>query len=400
MNKSYQLEELHSLLFDSYLKSGLYLLDTDLEDEEIERNVKELECFSYYKSSLTPTKDCTGFEWFIVQLSLDFESDEIKDLRSYFLKGSIMNRDTILLSMLNLIMMELSSQRKTIIHVCGEFDLTTLSHEDITKLQDAINVSTYPVIIVNKKRTIDSSITIVSLRDTKNTNKMNRTEKLHISYKHDNAYSAALDSILSGLKKNGIPYSIDEYDIMYRDNIDDYEKEIGASGCVIMFVAPSYLKSLDCMYEMTQMFKNGNVRNRVFPVVDMGEISRNGDGLKQIKDYWQNEKERKAEQIKEEPGGSSFVIKEIEKIDDIIITLNEFWTFISRNSTGNYEQMIANDAALLIEEIRKTRSFIGNEINNLFIPTDDTQPAGFRTVIQNGNQSVYIENNTGTININ
>ena len=229
---------------------------------------------------------------------------------------------------------------------------------------------------------------------------MDRVEELHISYKHDSAYECALKAIQTGLEKNGVPYSIDEYDIMYRDSIDDYEKEIGASGRVIMFVVPSYLKSLDCMFEMTQMFKNGNIRNRIFPVVDMGGIPRNGDGLKQIKDYWQGEKERKAEQIKEEPGGSSFVIKEIEKIDDIIVTLNDFWSFISRYSTGKYEQMIENDATLLIEEINKMHPTSGAVLEETFVPSGDTKPAGFRTVVQNGEKSVYIENNSGTININ
>ena len=187
---------------------------------------------------------------------------------------------------------------------------------------------------------------------------------------------------------------------MYRDSIDDYEKEIGASDRVIMFVIPSYLKSLDCMFEMTQMFKNGNVRKRIYPVVDMGGIPRNGDGLKQIKDFWQEEKVRKSEQIKTEPGGSSFVMQEIEKIDDIILTLNAFWSFICRDSTGKYEKMIENDAALLIEELNKTWPKESGLIDENFVPSDDVKPAGYRTVIQNGEKSVYVENNTGTININ
>ena len=41
-----------------------------------------------------------------------------------------------------------------------------------------------------------------------------------------------------------------------------------------------------------------------------------------------------------------------------------------------------------------------DKIDGLFVPTDDTQPAGFRTVVQNGEKSVYVENNMGTINVN
>ena len=400
MNKNYQQEKLRRMLTDSSLKSGLYLIDTDLDDEEIGHYIKETDRFAYYRGSLTPTNDCTGFEWFVIKLSLAFETNEIKDLRNFFLSDPAKRQDTILLSLLVLIMRELSTDRITIIHVCGSVGLTSLSHEDISKLNEAIIESSYPVIIVNKKRTVDPLITTVSLRETKRVDKMDRVDVIHISYKHDSTYDSALKAIQTGLEKNGIPYSIDEYDIMYRDSIDDYEKEIGASDRVIMFVVPSYLTSLDCMFEMTQMFKNGNVRNRIYPVVDMGGIPRNSNGLKQIKDYWQSEKERKAEQIKAEPGGSSFVIKEIEKIDNIIVTLNNFWDFICRNFTGKYEQMIENDAALLMEELNKTQPIKNDEIDGHFVPTDDTQPAGFRTVVQNGEKSVYIENNTGTINFN
>ena len=36
MNKAYELEQFHKLLVDPDLASGLYLLDTELTDEEIE----------------------------------------------------------------------------------------------------------------------------------------------------------------------------------------------------------------------------------------------------------------------------------------------------------------------------------------------------------------------------
>ena len=401
MNKGYQLGQLHRMLTDPSLKSGLYLIDTDLDDDEIGLYVRESERFKYYRGSLMPTQDCTGFEWFIIKLSFDCESDEIKDLRNALLGEKIKGKDTVYLSLLVLVMRKLGAEKRTIIHISSQFDLASLSHEDLTKLNEAIIDCKNPVIIVNKRRTIDSLIKTISLKETIVVdNKMDRTEVLHISYRHDAAYEDALKSIQIGLEKNAIPYSIDEYDIMYRDNIDDYEKEIGASDKVIMFVVPAYLTSLDCMFEMTQMFKNGNVRKRIFPIVDMGGIPRNGDGLKQIKDFWQEEKIRKSEQIKTEPGGSSFVMQEIEKIDDIILTLNAFWSFIYRDSTGKYEKLIENDAALLIEELNKTWPKESGLIDENFVPSDDVKPAGYRTVIQNGEKSVYVENNTGTININ
>lgn len=103
--------------------------------------------------------------------------------------------------------------------------------------------------------------------------------------------------------------------------------------------------------------------------------------------------------IKTEPGGSSFVIQEIQKIDDVIKTLDDLWFFICRGFTGKFEELIKNDAAMLMEFIKESRPRVEAPIDEKFIPSDGTKPAGFRNVIQNGEKSVYVENNTGTINI-
>lgn len=400
MNRIYQREQLLRLLDSPYLSSGLYLIDTDLEDEEIEYYIKKHDEFVYHKESLIPSAGSTGLELFVIKLSCACENDEIVDLRKYLLTGTAKNRDSILFALLTLVMRNVSAERKVVIHIRGRFDLTSLTDDEVSLFDAALDDHGNPIIVINKQRTVNPLIKTISLKGNKYTyQNMNRIEMLHISYKHDDAYEDVMKAIRTGLEKNGIPYSIDEYDIMYRDNIDDYEKEIGASSMVIMFVIPSYLESLDCMFEMTQMFKNGNVRERIFPVVDMGDIPRNGDGLKKVKDFWQKEKVRKSEQITTEPGSSSFVIQEIQKIDDVIKTLDDLWFFICRGFTGKFEELIKNDAAMLMEIIKESKPRVVAPIDEKFIPSDDTKPAGFRNVIQNGEKSVYVENNTGTINI-
>lgn len=400
MNRIYQREQLLRLLDSPYLSSGLYLIDTDLEDEEIEYYIKKHDEFVYHKGSLIPSAGSTGLELFVIKQSYACENDEIADLRKFLLTGTAKNRNSILLALLTLIMRNISAERKAVIHIRGRFDLTSLTDDEVSLFDAALDDHGNPIIVINKQRTVNPLIKTISLKGNKYTyQNMNRIEMLHISYKHDDAYEDVMKAIRTGLEKNGIPYSIDEYDIMYRDNIDDYEKEIGASSMVIMFVIPSYLESLDCMFEMTQMFKNGNVRERIFPVVDMGDIPRNGDGLKQVKDFWQKEKVRKSEQIKTEPGSSSFVIQEIQKIDDVIKTLDDLWFFICREFTGKFEELIKNEAAMLMEIIKESKLRVEAPIDEKFIPSDDTKPAGFREVIQNGEKTVYVENNTGTINI-
>lgn len=227
-----------------------------------------------------------------------------------------------------------------------------------------------------------------------------RLDKVHISYKHDAAYEYALKAIKTGLDKNNIPYSIDEYDIMYRSNIDDYEKEIGLSDRVVMFVVPNYFKSLDCMFEMTQIFKKGNIEERIFPVVDLEVISRDSNGLMTIKKYWIDEKNKKLEQFSVNAVKSSFLRAEIDKIEELLYELDDFWTFICRNSTGDFKKLIENDAALLIEEIQKSLQKEGVNIDEKLTPSNNIDPIIFRKVNQSGEKSIYIENNLGNITIN
>jgi len=228
----------------------------------------------------------------------------------------------------------------------------------------------------------------------------NRLRKVHISYKHDRKYDNALEAIKNGLKKNNIDYSIDVQDIKYRDDIVQYEKEIGSADKVIMFIIAPYLTSLDCMFEMTEIFKNTDVRNRVFPIVDMSPITRDRIGLKEIKDYWREQKDNALVQMQKESGSSDYVINDLSKINAILKALDEFWDYIVHINTGNFEKLIENEAALLMEEIQRSIPSKTVEFEERFVPSGDTQPTVIRKTTQNGEKSVYVENNTGSIIIN
>ena len=406
MIRDYQIEPLRRLLENPMIQSGLYLIDTELDDEELGTYLKSIGNYAYHKGPLMPSKDSTVLELLVIRLSYKFDNEDIKDLRKYLLSDATKKRDNVLLCLLVQMMSCLSAKQKVIIHLYGELDLTSLIHEELCMLKESLTDNKNPIVIVSKKRCsdemkCDSLLTTITLTEEKKYRLMeNRTAVVHFSYKHDAAFEDAMKAIENGLNKNNIPFSKDEYDIMYRGNIDDYEKEIGASDRVIMFVIPSYLKSLDCMFEMTQMFKQGNVRERIFPVVNMGGIARNSDGLKEIKDYWQGEKIRKSDQIKDEPGGSTFVLGEIKKIDDILKTMDDFWFFLCREYSGNFYKLIENDASLLIDELKKTFPSVDKiSTCDSFEPTGDTQPVLIRKSNQFGEKSVYIENNIGNITI-
>ena len=396
MNKKYQLGQLRRVIENPDITSGLYLIDTVLDDKEIEKYIKELDGYAYLKLSLLPPKDSSVFEMFVIGLIYKFNNQTLKEMMRPLLSDT-QKRDNVLLTIL-IDIMKNHIERRTILHLEGEKDLSSFLHEDLCKLKASLDYSLHPIIIINKpKHAIgikkDPNINIITFE--KNYFMKKRTEKVHISYKHDDAHKDAILAIINGLEENHIPYSIDEYDLQYRDNIDDYEKEIGSSDIVIMLVTSGYLKSIECMFEMTQIFKSGNIKERVFPVVDMGEFKRNDNSLKNIKFFWNEERNIKIDAIRQsilQP-----ITDGVKKIDGILNTIDDLWNFLCRHNSGNYEKLIENNAELLMEEIKKYLypEFAPDTEN--FTPTTATKPMETRVITQNGKKSLYIEKNLGDI---
>ena len=389
------------------LKSGLFLIDTDLTDEEIEKYLKSFGIFSYVREALFPSSEGSAFEMFVVGLSYKCDSPDILTRRKQLFAAEGRRLGGVLYSMVIEMMGALCRSDISVLHISGELDLSSLSHEELCILKESMAHHYNRIIVLSKQKHVvdseyDNLIRRVSLKEQKYSFSYmeNAIDKVHITYKHDDEHEEALNAVLAGLDKESIPYSIDRYDILYRSSIDEYEKEIGQADRVIMFVIPDYLKSLDCMFEMTEIFKNGYVKERTFPVVDLGEMKKNGDSLKQLKDYWQGEKVRKLEMMKTEPGGSEFIMQETRKIDTIISTLDKFWLFICRESTGQYDKLIENDAALLVEEIGKAMTTQTGCSDEAFVAPGTTRPQSNRTTNQNGARSVYVEENNGTLIIN
>ena len=149
MNKDYQLEQLRRLLENPVLQSGLYLIDTDLEDGEIEKYVKETSSCSYVTAPLLPTKEYSTFDLFVLGLSYQCNSSEVKRQRDQYLTIE-RGREALVYSLSILVVRELCSNGKSVLHVQGDMDLDSLDYEDIWKLKDALAHHNIPVLVVSK----------------------------------------------------------------------------------------------------------------------------------------------------------------------------------------------------------------------------------------------------------
>ena len=83
-------------------------------------------------------------------------------MRGLFFTGSS-PRELLIQSILALMMRYVSEKKNAIIHICGDFDLTSLAHDDLFILQEALTKGTNPIVIVNKKKAIAPLIKFFSL---------------------------------------------------------------------------------------------------------------------------------------------------------------------------------------------------------------------------------------------
>ena len=401
MNKEYQLKQLGRMLQSRQLQSGLYLLDTDLSDDELEFFLKSINDCHYIKEVLVPTTKGNALELFLVGLSHSCDRNlDVSKLSIAEDRG----KDTLLYKLLIDVLKGICRKRINVIHICGEVDLLSICSEDLHKLHGALLHNIETILVIGRQQSeIFGVHTIIKRILMKGKIRMSmELSKVYISYRHDSKYDGVLDSIKKGLRSHGINFSIDQNSLRYKDNIEEYEKEIGQADRVIMIMTPGYFKSPACMFEMTQIFEYGRVEERVFPIVDMGDIARNGDGLRQIKEFWQSEKEKKAQELVKEPGNSRFRITEIEKIDNIICRLDDLWQFIVHVNTASIEELTKDDAAMLIVALKKSlcTSPVDTDMCRLSLLSTDTKPTTSRAVVQHGDKSIYIENNSGDIIIN
>ena len=380
---------------------GVFFIETPLADTELDDVVIGME--NVIKLGLFCSSEEQPFiEALVLSITHYLNDDDINRLTDSFMCGSHVHKNSIISQILFRCFSCFDSQELRII-ILSTIGRSIITDGDVVLLNNALREqkSAIAVVLASHRINGNNQIDINSLNMEK---KNNNLDKVHISYKHLTRHANAIDVIYNSLKDAGILVSMDKHDVEIRDSIRVYEDEIGHSKQVIIVITPEYLHSIQCMYELKEIVKNGNIRRRITAIVEIDDITRDADGLRKVKDYWQNEKTRKAEQIKTEPGQIKVLTEELSIINDIITELDDVWKYISEIMTGNIDELTANDAQKLVEIIKKALAedadFAPISSISAVSSTTATQTAPILKEIHQGAKSIYIEKHEGDIIIN
>src|SRR4051812_19256236 len=75
------------------------------------------------------------------------------------------------------------------------------------------------------------------------------------------------DAIDNDFKSVGITFQRDVRDVNYTESIKDFMHRIGKSDFVVMLISDEYIKSENCMYEVTELLGAHEFEKRILPVV-------------------------------------------------------------------------------------------------------------------------------------
>ncbi len=122
---------------------------------------------------------------------------------------------------------------------------------------------------------------------------------IYVSYTWDSESEALVESIEMQFQKKGLPIVRDKNVLGYKGKIKAFMQKIGKAQYIILVISNKYLRSVNCMFELIEIFKNDHFYERVFPVVlDEVNIYDPSERVRLMK-YWEERTESLNEEIRE-----------------------------------------------------------------------------------------------------
>ena len=91
--------------------------------------------------------------------------------------------------------------------------------------------------------------------------------EVFVSYAWTEASKALVDKLQQAFANSGTRLIRERDELHYKDSIRDFMQRLGQGQCVVVVISESYLKSDNCMFELIEIAKAQNLRDRIFPII-------------------------------------------------------------------------------------------------------------------------------------
>lgn len=179
-------------------------------------------------------------------------------------------------------------------------------------------------------------------------------ENIFLSYCWNDSSEA--DRIYDYFKRNqNIRLHRDKIDIKKWGSIKEYMQSISNMDYIILLISDSYLKSANCMYEVLEVMRDRNYRDKIFPAVIYSGVYSPVTRAKYVK-YWQDEFKELEGTLKEiNVQNLGKLNEDLKRRQDISSNIAEFLEVVSDMNNPNIA-----DVCMSIEEKLSQKGFLGN----------------------------------------
>lgn len=156
--------------------------------------------------------------------------------------------------------------------------------------------------------------------------------KVFISYKWGGESEKLANELKDTLSEKKIMVKIDKEELPYKGNIEEFEKHIGQADRILVVVSHAYLESEHCMYELSEIYRNGDFEERILPIVLKDAKTFKAEDLDKYKEFWVNkrkaiylklaEDDHKADTYEMDLSKYSQILKDFDNITGVLKNLN------------------------------------------------------------------------------
>ena len=165
-----------------------------------------------------------------------------------------------------------------------------------------------------------------------------------ISYQWGGASEDLADQIEAVFEQKDIQFIRDKNNLGFKGSIRAFMRRLGEGACVITIISDQYLKSQNCMFELMEIAKNLEFRDRIFPIVLEDAAIDDPEDLMDYVLYWQEKnksleaKMKKAESsayldgIRESRDLYADILQHLPKLTSILSDMNTLTRSIHEDS--------------------------------------------------------------------
>jgi len=114
------------------------------------------------------------------------------------------------------------------------------------------------------------------------------SKEIFISYAWGGESEKLVNELDQAIQDRGISLIRDKYYLNYTDSIKSFMERIGKGKGIVVVISEKYLKSKNCMFELTQIASNQDFRDRIFPIVLSDANIYDSNKKAEYYKYWEN----------------------------------------------------------------------------------------------------------------